>query len=44
MADSEVAEVLPFLEDARADVREMAAQGIAGYVSARTLNLLSRRP
>ena len=29
----EVAEVLPFLDDSRADVREMAAQGVAGYTA-----------
>ena len=32
MAD-ELAEVLPFLDDSRAEVREMAAQGIAGYTA-----------
>ena len=33
MSDAEVADVLPFLDDARAEVREMAAEGIAGYTA-----------
>ena len=31
--DAELAEVVPFLEDSRAEAREMAAEGIAGYTA-----------
>ena len=33
MTDDEVIELLPFLGDARADVRAMVAQGVAGYTT-----------
>jgi hypothetical protein len=33
MSADEVAEVLPFLEDSRADVRQMAAEGVAGFTA-----------
>ena len=33
MSASDVAELLPFLDDARANVREMAAEGLAGFTS-----------
>ena len=30
---SEAAEIVPFLSDARAEVRQMAAEGVAGYTA-----------
>ena len=32
-AAAELAEVVPFLSDSRAEVREMAAEGVAGYTA-----------